>query len=489
MASKIEGLRNVTTLGAAVPRGDVHGGIGQGLEEFPLVRAATARDVSGAVDMAQGAFARWAATPASERRDLLYAAAALLESRINEFAEAMAAETGGAAAWAAVNVRVTAGNMRLAAGMAQLPIGELVATDRPGEWSFAVRQPAGVVAAITPWNAPLILCARGVMVPLALGNTVVLRPSEEAPISSGLFLAKALRDAGLPDGVLTVVVNERADAPEVIEALIADPRVRRVNFTGSTKVGRIVGELAGKHLKPALLELGGKNPAIVCDDADIEQAASAIAYARYMNSGQICLSIDRVILHESIAQQFTDKLVAKVSMLGDGNGSGPGPIMAPLVNQGAVDRVAGLVRNAVAHGAEILTGGEHASGRVFPPTVLAGITPEMRIYREETFGPVACLFTVADDEAAVALANDTEYGLTSAVFTGDAGRGLAIGRRLLHGCTHINSHTIKEDAEAPIGGLKDSGYGSFGGRYGAEFFTQTRWITVPEHALPWTVGR
>lgn len=481
MTSKVGERHGV---GTAVPECDVPSGVGRGVGRFPVVRAATAEDVSGAVDAAQGAFVRWAATPASERRDLLYAAAALLEVRGEAFAQAMAAETGGAAAWAAANVRVTAGNMRLAAGMAQMPVGELVATERPGEWSFAVRQPAGVVAAITPWNAPLILCARGVMVPLALGNTVVLRPSEEAPITSGVFLAEVLRDAGLPDGVLNVVVNERADAPQVIEALVADPRVRRVNFTGSTRVGRIVGALAGKHLKPALLELGGKNPAIVCDDADIEQAASAIAYARYMNSGQICLSIDRVILHESIAQRFTDALVAKVAAVAGSDGTRPGPVMSPLVNQDAVDRVTGLVNDAVAHGAEILAGDEHADGRFFPPTVLAGVTPEMRIYREETFGPVACLFTVADDEAAIALANDTEYGLTSAVFTGDAARGLAIGRRLLHGCTHINSHTIKEDAEAPIGGLKDSGFGSFGGRYGAEFFTQTRWITVPEQTLP-----
>jgi acyl-CoA reductase-like NAD-dependent aldehyde dehydrogenase len=451
-----------------------------GLDLDRRFHAATAEDVRAPIDAAQEAFARWAATPAGERRDLLYAAAALLETRAGAYAEAMAAETGGATEWAAVNVKVTAGNMRLAAGMAQQPTGELVSTQRPGEWSFALRQPVGVVAAITPWNAPLILNARGIMVPLALGNTVVQRPSEDAPISSGLFLAEVLRDAGLPDGVLNVVVNEREDAPAVVEGLIADARVRRVNFTGSTQVGRIVGQLAGRHLKPALLELGGKNPAIVCDDADIEQAASAITYARYMNSGQICLSIDRVILHEAIAQPFTDALVAKVSALWRGQAGAQEPIKAPLVNDRAVERVTALVRDAVDRGATVLVGGTEADGRFFPPTVLAGVTPDMRIYHEETFGPVACLFAVPDDEAAITLANDTEYGLTSAVFTGDGARGLAIGRRLQHGCTHINSHTIKEDAEAPIGGMKDSGYGAFGGRYGADFFTQIRWITLPE---------
>jgi acyl-CoA reductase-like NAD-dependent aldehyde dehydrogenase len=468
--------------------GNEVGGHTVGHGQSPMVRASTARDVSAAVSAAESAFAHWAATPASERRDLLYDAAAVVESRVDEFADAMASETGGTRAWAAANVKVAAGNMRLAAGMAQLPIGDLLSTDRAGEWSLAVRQPVGVVAAITPWNAPLILSVRGVVVPLAVGNTVVLRPSEEAPITSGLFLAEALRDAGLPDGVLNVVVNELPDAPQVIEALIADPRVRRVNFTGSTRVGRIIGALAGKHLKPALLELGGKNPAIVCEDADIEQAASAIAYARFMNSGQICLSIDRVILHTSIAQRFTEELVERVSGLAGGSGGEAGPILAPLVNQRAVDRVTGLVADAVARGAKLVAGGTQANGRFFPPTVLADVTPEMRIYHEEAFGPVACLFTVPDDEAAITLANDTEYGLTSAVFTGDGARGLAMGRRLLHGCTHINSHTIKEDAEAPIGGIKDSGYGSFGGRYGLEFFTQNRWITVPEQALPTARG-
>lgn len=245
-------------------------------------------------------------------------------------------------------------------------------------------------------------------------------------------------------------------------------------------MGRIVGSLAGKHLKPALLELGGKIPAIVCDDADIEEATSAIADARYMNSGQICLSVDRVILHTEIATRFTEKLVAKVATLAAGHGTGLAPILAPLVNEAAANRVAGLVQDAVQRGARILVGARQPVGLTFPPTILTNVTRDMRIYHEEVFGPVACLFTVPDDEAAITLANDTDYGLTSAVFTGNAARGLAIARRLQHGCTHINSHTIKEDAVAPIGGLKASGYGAFGGRYGADFFTQTRWITVPE---------
>ena len=459
--------------------------------DFPAVQAAAAEDVHAAVGSARNAFPGWAATPASQRRDLLLRAADLLESRLDDYAPYLAAETGGTPAWAAINVTATAGNLRVAAGMAQVPPGDLVSTDRPGEWSVAVRQPAGVVAAVTPWNAPLLLCARGIMVPLVTGNTVVLRPSEDAPVSSGLFLAQTLRDAGLPEGVLNVVLNQRQDAPQVIEALIAHPMVRRVNFTGSTQIGRIVGELAGKHLKPALLELGGKNPAIVCDDADVTRAASAITYSRYLNSGQICLSLDRIILQESIAARFTEECVARVAALGRGEPDAAGTVVGPLVNQRAADRVAALVQDAVDRGARVLAGGGKPRGLLVEPTVLTDVTPEMRIYHEETFGPVACLFTVPDDDAAIALANDTDYGLTSAVFTGDGARGLALARRLQHGCTHINSHTIKEDPEAPVGGLKDSGYGSFGSHYGVEFFTQVRWVTLaqqPEPLPSWADG-
>jgi vanillin dehydrogenase len=470
---------------------DQHASASWEKDGFPVVKAARPDDVRRAVDAAQAAFGEWSERPASARRDLIYAAAGLLEQRAALFARYMAAETGGTAEWAGANVWVAAAKMRHAAAASLWLNGEVVPSDVAGEWSIAIRQPVGVIATMVPWNAPLMLAARAVMVSLAAGNSVVLRASEDAPITSGLFIAEVMRDAGLPDGGLQVVLNDREDAPEVVEALIADPGVRRISFTGSTQVGRIIGQLAGRHLKPVLLELGGKNPVIVCDDADLDHAASAIVYSKYMNAGQICLSFDRIIMQESIASELTDRLVEKVKALVSGAPEEPGTVVGPLINERAAQRVEALVHDALEHGAKALAGGEPAEGRFFRPTVLSEVTKQMRIYGEETFGPVACLFRARDDEDAVALANDTGYGLTSAVFSGDARRALKIARRLQHGTTHINSHSLKEDPQAPTGAMKDSGHGIYGARNEFEFVTQTRWLTMheqPDHVPTWANG-
>ncbi|MFJ3405908.1 aldehyde dehydrogenase family protein [Promicromonospora sp. NPDC090134] len=444
------------------------------------VPACDVGDVTLAVDAADAAFAWWAATAPSTRRALLNHAADLLESRLEEFTTAMLAETAGTRTWAAFNVSMSAELIRQAATMATTPTGSLLATDVPGQWSLAVREPAGPVAAFVPWNGPLILCARAVAVALATGNPVVIRPSEDAPVTSGLFLAQVLTDAGLPDGVVNTVTNDRADAPGVVQALVADPRIRRVNFTGSTGVGRIVGAAAGQHLKPAILELGGKNPILVLADADLDHAANGVTTAKFMNSGQICMCVDRVIVHQDIAEDFTTRFVEKVRALGQGDPDSPTTTVGPLINARAAERVAGLVADAVAKGARVLVGGGSPDGAFYPATVLSDITPEMRIYGEEVFGPVATIFTVPDDEAALTLANDTDYGLSSAVYTENATRGLAIARRLRHGAVHINNHSVSDEPQAPVGGVKDSGYGHFGSQWGADFFTETRWITIAD---------
>jgi acyl-CoA reductase-like NAD-dependent aldehyde dehydrogenase len=447
-------------------------------EVFNVVPAAGVEDVTRAVDAAQEAFEEWARTPPSVRRAILLRSADLLDERMVDFREIMLAETGGTRAWADFNVAISVQMLRQGATMATEPQGQVLSSDRTGELSLAMRQPAGVYASFTPWNGPLILCSRAIAVALATGNSIVMRPSEDSPITAAYFMADALADAGLPAGVVNVVTNERADAPQVVEALIGDERVRRVGFTGSTAVGRIVGELSGKYVKPVILELGGKAPVYVCDDADVEYAARGIAFARFMNSGQICLAADRIIVHAAVAEQFTQSFVQKVSGLGEGDPRDPATIVGPLINARTASRVAGLVTDAVGKGARVLCGGGVPTRAFHPATVLDGITPDMQIYSQEVFGPVATILTVNDDDEAVALANDTEFGLSSAVYTEDMGRGLGIARRLRHGAVHVNDHSVADEAEAPVGGIKNSGFGHFNSQWGAEFFTETRWITL-----------
>ncbi|MER6066336.1 aldehyde dehydrogenase family protein [Streptomyces sp. NPDC001792] len=449
-------------------------------EVYLKVPAAGPEDVTRAVDAAHAAFPGWAGTAPSVRRGLLQKAADLLEARVAEFTDIMISETGGTRTWAAFNIRMSVDLIRQAATMATRPTGSLLASDVAGEWSVAVREPAGVVAAFVPWNGPLILCTRAIAVALATGNPVVIRPSEDAPVTSGYFLADILAEAGVPDGVVNVLTNDRADAPAVVEALIADDRVRRVNFTGSTPVGRIVGRLAGEHLKPVILELGGKNPIVVLDDADPAYAASGVTVAKFMNAGQICLSVDRVILQRGIADEFVAAFLEKVRALGQGDPEGEHTLVGPMINTRAAERVAGLVADAVEKGATVLHGGGPAQGAFYPATVLDNVTPDMRIYSEEVFGPVATIFRVDTVDEAVDLANDTAYGLSSAVYTENASAGLAVARRLRHGNVHINDHSVADEPQAPVGGVKDSGFGHFGSDWGVEFFTETRWVTLAD---------
>ncbi len=384
----------------------------------------------------------------------------------------MAQEVGGVAGWAGFNVMLAANMLREAASAATAPIGEVLTTDTPGQLSLAVREPLGVVAAISPWNAPIILSARAVAAPLAAGNTVVLKPSEDAPIAAGHFIADVLHEAGLPPGVLNVVTNAPSDAAEVAEALISDPRVRAVNFTGSTEVGRIIGTLAAQHLKPAVLELGGKNALLVLDDADLDHAVEAATFSSFFNAGQICMSADRILVHHAVAEEFTAKLAAKVASLPHGDPADPGTVIGPVITPQAASRVAALVTEAVDAGARVRAGGDGAA------TVLDNVTPAMRIFQEEIFGPAVVVTAVADDDEAVDIANDTEHGLTAGILTEDSRRGLALARRIRTGIVHVGNQTVDDEPQAPFGGVKASGYGRFGGRWGIEAFSATRWVTV-----------
>lgn len=447
-------------------------------EVYATVAAAGPEDVVRAVDAADAAFEAWAALAPFARRAIFLKAADLLDGRGTQVADLMAQEAGGTRPWAFFNVMLAANILREAAAAVTAPRGEVLSAQEPGALGLAVREPLGVVAAFAPWNAPVILGVRAVAAPLAAGNTVVVKTSEDAPIACGLLVADVLREAGLPDGVLNVITNAREDAAEIAETLIADERVRAVNFTGSTAVGRIVGELAARHLKPAVLELGGKNAVLVLDDADVDYAVDAVTFSVFMNAGQICMSGDRILVHESLAEEFTRKFTAKAGSLPAGDPGEPYTVVGPLVSAQAARRVADLVADAVAKGAKVLVGGGEPDGAVHPATVLTDVPRDADLYHAEAFGPVCVIETFTDDDTAVALANDTDNGLTCGVITENATHGLTVARRIRTGIVHINDQSVADEPQAPFGGAKASGYGRFGGRWGIEAFSNTRWVTI-----------
>jgi acyl-CoA reductase-like NAD-dependent aldehyde dehydrogenase len=438
--------------------------------------AASIPDAIAAAEAAARAFATWSETGPGERRAKLLAAADVVQSRAEDFAEAMIAEIGSTPAWCDFNVKVAAAMLREAAAMTTQIAGEVIPSDRPGVTAMTVRQPAGVVLGIAPWNAPVILGVRAVAMPLACGNTVILKASELSPATHRL-IGTALRDAGLPHGVVNVVTHAPEDAGKVVETLISHPAVRRVSFTGSTRVGRLVAETAARYLKPILLELGGKAPLIVLDDADLDEAVRAAAFGAFVNQGQVCMSTERIVVDASIADAFLEKFAAKARSLTAGDPRAGDTVLGSLVNREAVYRVRSLIDDALAKGARLVAGGE-VSGTVMGATVLDGVTPAMRIYAEESFGPVAVVLRARDLDEAVRIANDTEYGLAAAVFGCDTTRALAVARRIESGICHINSATVADEPQMPFGGLKASGYGRFGGKAAIDAFTDLRWITI-----------
>ncbi|MDF3837774.1 aldehyde dehydrogenase [Cupriavidus basilensis] len=444
--------------------------------------AGTPADARAAVDAAAAAFDAWSATGPSERRALLSRAADALEARQAAFAAAMAAETGASAIWAGFNVHLAAGGLREAAALVTQISGEVIPSDVPGSLAMGIRQPAGVVLGIAPWNAPVILAVRAIALPLACGNTVVLKGSELCPATHGLII-EAMQEAGLPRGVVNFVTNAPADAGAVVEAMIAHPAVRRVNFTGSTRVGKIIAASCAKHLKPAVLELGGKAPLVVLDDADIGAAVEAAAFGAFANSGQICMSTERIIVDEQIADAFVAQLAAKASALPLGDPRNGPVVLGSVVDMSTVERCNALIDDAIAKGARLVCGGK-ADSTLMPATLLDHVTTDMDIYAEESFGPVKGIVRVKGEAAAIACANDNEYGLSAAVFSRDLARAMQVARRIESGICHINGPTVHDEAQMPFGGVKGSGFGRFGGKAGIAEFTELRWITVqttPRH--------
>jgi acyl-CoA reductase-like NAD-dependent aldehyde dehydrogenase/ABC-type branched-subunit amino acid transport system ATPase component len=439
--------------------------------------AASPADAVAAVEAAAEAFRTWRETGPGARRALLLKAADALEAKAPQFAQAVPAETGATAMWAGFNVMLAASMVREAAAITTQISGEIIPSDVPGSLAMGMRQPAGVVLGIAPWNAPVILGVRAICVPLACGNTVVFKGSENCPRTHQL-IAQAFLDAGFPPGVLNYITNAPADAAAVVEAMVAHPAVRRVNFTGSTRVGRLIALACARHLKPVVLELGGKAPMLVLDDADLDAAVDAAAFGAFANSGQICMSTERFIVDAKVADDFVARFARKARSLPLGDPRGTQPVvLGSVIGMGTVEHCNALIDDALAQGARLVCGGK-AQDTLMPATILDRVTAAMRIYHEETFGPVKCVVRVDGVEAAIACANHNAYGLSAAVFGRDVARALQVAGRIESGICHINGPTVHDEAQMPFGGVKASGMGRFGGKAGVAEFTDLRWVTV-----------
>jgi acyl-CoA reductase-like NAD-dependent aldehyde dehydrogenase len=446
------------------------------------VAAGKREDARRAIEAASKAFPGWSQTPPTERQRIFLKAADILESRRDEVVSWLARETGCTFGFGMFQMGFVPGLFRQAAALPYAAMGEIIPSD-VGAFSMGVRRPVGVVGAIAPWNAALILSARAISAPLALGNTVVLKPSELSPYSGGLIWGEIFSEAGLPPNVLNVVTHAPGEAQEIGDEFAENPAVRRINFTGSTAVGRKLAEAAGRNLKRVVLELGGYNPLIVLADADVDYAVDATTFGAFLHQGQICMSARRIIVESPIADQFVQKLAAKTSGLKSGDPKEHETIIGPLINESALETVKGRVDEAVAKGAKVLAGGE-ADGPCYRATLLTDVPEDSEFARLETFGPVAAIEVVDSPEQAVERANATEYGLASGILTSDADKGFALAQQIQAGIVHINDQPVGDEPQMPFGGVKESGWGRFGGTAAIQEFTDLHWVTIQRGPHP-----
>jgi acyl-CoA reductase-like NAD-dependent aldehyde dehydrogenase len=452
-------------------------------ETVAVAPAGDGDDARKAIEAAAAAFPAWAATPPAMRQAIFLKAADILESRQDEIVSMLARETGATFGFGMFQMHFVPGLFRQAAAAPYQPIGQIIPSDT-GALAMGIRKPVGVVGAIAPWNAALILSARSIAAPLALGNTVVLKPSEWSPWAGGLVWGEIFAEAGLPEGVLNIVTHAPGKAGDIGDELVAHPAVRRINFTGSTNVGRKLAEAAGRHLKRVVLELGGYNPVIVLADADLDYAVNATAFGAFLHQGQICMSARRVLVERSIADEFTQKLAAKAKGLKAGDPKEHDTIIGPLINEDALKMVQGRVDEAVKKGARVLAGGE-AVGACYQATVLADVPEDSEFATHETFGPVIAVEVVDSADEAIARANATAYGLSAGILTKDSDRGFALAQQLEAGIVHVNDQPVGDEPQMPFGGVKDSGWGRFGGQAVQDEFTELRWITVQSGSHPY----
>ncbi|GAA5939693.1 uncharacterized protein JCM15063_005261 [Sporobolomyces koalae] len=446
------------------------------------VSSITVQDVPKVVESAHRAQKSWAKTSAATRRSIFLKAAAILRERTAEFAQVEAHETTSTTAWAGFECGLAIDSIEEVAAVATAALRGEIASTPSDQRAFIERVPFGVVLGCAPWNAPLTLGQRACLQPIMAGNSAILKTSEISP-RTHMIIAEVMAAAGLPDGVLSIVHVSPSDAADVVEAFIAHSAVRKVNFTGSTRVGSIIAASCGRHIKPVTLELGGNAPAIVCEDADLEHAVNAIKFGAFFHSGQVCMATQTAIVHESIADKFVELFSAKHPRAS----KEPTAPMRGLFTEASAKRTREIVEDALSKGAKVVAGSSklETSGNIVQPRLLRGVTDKMRIFKEEMFSPTFSLVTFKKDDEAIAIANDNDYGLAAAVFTKDTSRGYKIAREIESGMVHLNGATIHDSAQMPHGGTKSSGFGNFNGIEGIREFTQRKVITINEpHPYP-----
>ncbi|HBP5136365.1 TPA: aldehyde dehydrogenase family protein [Pseudomonas aeruginosa] len=467
------------------------GSSGRPLEVFDpyndelLLRIALAsrEDLDAAYRKARDSQREWATTAPAERARVLLEAVKIFDERREEIIDWIIRESGSTRIKAQIEWGAARAITLESASLPNRVHGRIIASNISGKESRVYRAPLGVIGVISPWNFPLHLTARSLAPALALGNAVVVKPASDTPITGGLLLARIFEEAGLPAGVLSVVVGSGA---EIGDAFVEHPVPALISFTGSTQVGRNIGRIAsgGEHLKHVALELGGNSPFVVLADADVEQAVNAAVVGKFLHQGQICMAINRIIVEQPLLEDFTRRFVERVKALPYGDPSKPGTVVGPVINARQLAGLKEKIATAKAEGATLLLGGE-PQGNVMPPHVFGNVTADMEIAREEIFGPLVGIQSARDAEHALELANSSEYGLSSAVFTASLERGVQFARRIHAGMTHVNDIPVNDEPNAPFGGEKNSGLGRFNGDWAIEEFTTDHWITLQHSPRPY----
>ena len=443
---------------------------------------ASVTETRQAIDAAQQAFPAWSALKFQERAEYMLKIAAAIERKADQFVNAAQFEGGGWYGKGIYETKAMPEIFKAAAALCYAPIGEILPSLN-GKVSQAIRTPMGVIGVISPWNVPGILAARPFSFAMAMGNTIVLKPSEETPYMGGIFFAEVMEEVGLPPGVFNVITCSRDNVASVGDEMVDNPTVKGVAFTGSTAVGRRIAAKCGAHLKKACIELGGKDSLIVLNDADMDRATSAASFGAFMHQGQVCMSVEKILVQDSVYDSFMQGFVARAAKLKTGNVADKSNVIGPLINDRQAERVRSQLQDALAKGAKLALGGT-VNGRFVEPTILTHVNPSMDIWRDETFGPVAIVTRFHTDAEAIAMNNDTEYGLSCGIITKNEHRAIDMAQSLETGMCHVNCAPINDEAHAPFGGTKASGLGRYGGRWSLESFSETRWITLDRGQKP-----